>query len=34
VKKNVEIILILVVVVSILPIIIEVIKHRRERSRA
>ena len=34
VKKNVEIILILVVVVSILPIVIEFIKHRREQARS
>jgi membrane-associated protein len=34
VQKNIEIILILVVVVSILPIVIEFIKHRREGSRA
>ena len=34
VKKNIEIILILVVLISILPVIFEVIKHRRERSRA
>lgn len=33
VKKNIEIILILVVVISVLPVIFEVIKHRRERSR-
>ena len=34
VKKNVEIILILVVVVSVLPIVIEIIKHRREQARS
>lgn len=33
VKKNIEIILILVVFISILPIIFELVKHRRERAR-
>ncbi|CAB4684138.1 unannotated protein [freshwater metagenome] len=32
VKKNIEIILILVVFISILPLIFEYIKHRRERA--
>ena len=34
VKKNIEIILILVVFISILPIVFEFIKHRREQARA
>jgi membrane-associated protein len=32
VKKNIELILILVVVVSVVPIILEWIKHRRQRA--
>ena len=34
VKNNIELILILVVVVSVVPLIVEYIKHRRERRAA
>ncbi len=34
VKKNIELILILVVAISVLPIVVEVIKHRREKRGA
>ncbi len=34
VKKNIEVILLLVVFVSVLPIIWEIIKHRRDKRRA